>query len=95
MDITIHSIRSWKMSAVVAERFQKDNIFLVGDSAHQFPPAGGFGMNTGIQDAHNLAWKIGLVHNNICNKELLLSYHAGIPTYIVRNMIPVILISYL
>ena len=32
--------------------------FLAGDAAHRFPPAGGFGMNTGIQDAHNLAWKL-------------------------------------
>ena len=34
------------------------NAFLAGDAAHRFPPAGGFGMNTGIQDAHNLAWKL-------------------------------------
>jgi FAD binding domain len=33
-------------------------VFLAGDAAHCFPPAGGFGMNTGIQDAHNLAWKL-------------------------------------
>jgi hypothetical protein len=33
-------------------------VFLVGDAAHRFPPAGGFGMNTGLQDAHNLAWKL-------------------------------------
>lgn len=33
-------------------------VFLVGDAAHQFPPSGGFGLNTGILDAHNLAWKL-------------------------------------
>ena len=33
-------------------------MFLAGDAAHRFPPAGGFGMNTGVQDAHNLAWKL-------------------------------------
>jgi hypothetical protein len=37
---------------------QVGNAFLAGDAAHRFPPAGGFGMNTGIQDAHNLAWKL-------------------------------------
>ena len=37
---------------------QNGRVFLAGDAAHQFPPAGGFGMNTGIQDAHNLAWKL-------------------------------------
>jgi len=36
-------------------------VFLAGDAAHRFPPAGGFGMNTGIQDAHNLAWKLAAV----------------------------------
>ncbi len=36
-------------------------VFLAGDAAHRFPPAGGFGQNTGIQDAHNLAWKLAAV----------------------------------
>ena len=38
--------------------WQEGRVFLAGDAAHRFPPAGGFGMNTGIQDAHNLAWKL-------------------------------------
>ena len=33
-------------------------VYLVGDAAHRFPPSGGFGMNSGLQDAHNLAWKL-------------------------------------
>ena len=37
---------------------QAGRVLLAGDAAHRFPPAGGFGMNTGIQDAHNLAWKL-------------------------------------
>lgn len=37
------------MKTELAEQFQKDRIFLIGDAAHVFPPAGGFGMNTGIQ----------------------------------------------
>ena len=37
---------------------QAGNVYLAGDAAHAFPPAGGFGMNTGVQDAHNLAWKL-------------------------------------
>jgi FAD binding domain len=36
-------------------------VFLAGDAAHRFPPAGGFGMNTGVQDVHNLAWKLAAV----------------------------------
>ncbi len=61
----IVSSNSWVMSAQVADRYYtEDGVALVGDSAHVFPPAGGFGMNTGLQDAHNLAWKIAHVFHN-------------------------------
>jgi len=64
----ILSVRSWTMSSQVAERYMNEhqNIILVGDAAHSFPPAGGFGMNTGLQDAHNLAWRLAL---NLHRKE--------------------------
>ena len=57
-----------------AKTFQKDNIFLIGDSAYQMPPYAGQGLNTGIRDILNLIWKINLVVNFNCNKNLLLSY---------------------
>ncbi|KAL3790414.1 hypothetical protein HJC23_013586 [Cyclotella cryptica] len=62
-DFDVLSIRSWTMSSQVAERYVNDshNVVLVGDAAHAFPPAGGFGMNTGLQDAHNLAWRLALM----------------------------------
>ncbi|XP_012085624.1 2,4-dichlorophenol 6-monooxygenase isoform X2 [Jatropha curcas] len=62
-DINVIEIKPWVMHAEVSEKFVScDNrIILAGDAAHRFPPAGGFGMNTGIQDAHNLAWKIASV----------------------------------
>jgi 2-polyprenyl-6-methoxyphenol hydroxylase-like FAD-dependent oxidoreductase len=49
-------------------------VFLVGDAAHVHSPAGGQGMNTGMQDAFNLAWKLALVFRNSCDEQLLDSY---------------------
>lgn len=73
--ISIKSIRPWTMRAQIANSFSLGgSVFLAGDSAHVFPPAGGFGMNTGIQDAHNLAWKLAAVINQGANPDLLESY---------------------
>ena len=72
----IDSIGHWNMSGQVAERFQQGRVFLAGDSAHRFPPTGGLGLNTGIQDAHNLAWKLAAVLHGEAPLELLNSYEA-------------------
>jgi putative polyketide hydroxylase len=53
--------RSWSVAAYVADRFQAGRCFLIGDAAHVMPPTGAFGGNSGIHDAHNLAWKIAHV----------------------------------
>jgi putative polyketide hydroxylase len=52
------------------------NVFLVGDAAHQLPPMGGFGMNSGIQDTHNLAWKLAAVLRDGASPRLFDSYAA-------------------
>mmetsp|Transcript_12734 Transcript_12734/g.21326 ORF Transcript_12734/g.21326 Transcript_12734/m.21326 type:complete len:561 (+) Transcript_12734:2561-4243(+) len=52
-------------------KYAYGNVFLIGDAAHQFPPSGGFGMNTGMQDAHNLAWKLSYVLKGVADKQLL------------------------
>ncbi len=57
------------------KEFRKLRVFLAGDSAHIHSPAGGQGMNTGIQDAFNLAWKLALVVNDRAPAQLLASYH--------------------
>ena len=57
------------------KEFRKLRVFLAGDSAHIHSPAGGQGMNTGIQDAFNLAWKLALVINGRAPAQLLGSYH--------------------
>ena len=59
--VTIEDVMHWQALADVAERFQDGRVFLAGDAAHVMPPNGGFGGNTGIQDAHNLAWKLAAV----------------------------------
>ena len=67
----ILSIGTWTMNAVVAERLKQGRVFLVGDAAHQLPPTGGFGMNTGVQTAHNLVWKLVLVRAGAADAALL------------------------
>jgi hypothetical protein len=57
-DIKIIHKGIWNLSSMVADRYHQGNIVLAGDSAHSIPPSGGLGMNTGIQDAHNLAHKL-------------------------------------
>jgi 2-polyprenyl-6-methoxyphenol hydroxylase-like FAD-dependent oxidoreductase len=59
-----------------AARFRKDRVFLLGDAAHIHSPVGGQGMNMGIQDAFNLAWKLSLVLRSGGNPQLLDSYEA-------------------
>jgi 2-polyprenyl-6-methoxyphenol hydroxylase-like FAD-dependent oxidoreductase len=54
----IHHVWSWGHDQAVTDRWREGRVFLAGDAAHHFPPHGGFGMNSGIQDVHNLAWKL-------------------------------------
>ncbi|BCC30569.1 FAD-dependent oxidoreductase [Bacillus cereus] len=71
----IVSVLPWEATESTAAKFQDNRIFLVGDSAHIMPPTGGFGSNTGIQDAHNLAWKLAAVIKGKANPKLLETYH--------------------
>ncbi|MEO0626818.1 MAG: FAD-dependent monooxygenase [Bacteroidota bacterium] len=74
LDIDIKSISFWRMSAQLAERYRQGKVLLVGDAAHCFPPTGGLGMNTGIADSHNVAWKIHAVLTGIAPIEFLDTY---------------------
>ncbi|MCU5111598.1 FAD-dependent monooxygenase [Bacillus wiedmannii] len=71
----IVSVLPWEATESTATKFQDNRIFLVGDSAHIMPPTGGFGSNTGIQDAHNLAWKLAAVIKGKAKTKLLETYH--------------------
>ena len=66
----------WRVSKQVAATFRKGRIFIAGDAAHRFPPNGGYGMNSGIQDAHNLAWKLAFVVRGFATDRLLDTYTA-------------------
>ncbi len=68
-----HSI--YKVHHRCVDAFQKGRVFLAGDAAHVHSPAGGQGMNTGLQDAHNLAWKMAMVIKGIAKENLLITYN--------------------
>jgi 2-polyprenyl-6-methoxyphenol hydroxylase-like FAD-dependent oxidoreductase len=72
--IQIEDVMRWQSEANTAERFREGSIFLAGDSAHVMPPYGGFGGNTGVQDAQNLAWKLAWVLKGAASPDLLDTY---------------------
>ncbi len=84
-DIEIHGIRSWAMTAQVADTFSSQRCFLIGDAAHRFPPTGGLGLNTGVHDAHNLAWKLAWTLHDIAPTQLLDTYTAERRPVALRN----------
>jgi putative polyketide hydroxylase len=72
--VRLFDARPWEVSAGIADRFSEERTFLIGDAAHSIPPTGGFGGNTGIHDAHNLAWKVAFVLNRAADASLLDTY---------------------
>jgi 2-polyprenyl-6-methoxyphenol hydroxylase-like FAD-dependent oxidoreductase len=75
LPVKVLGVAPWVASAHVAEQYRHGRIFLVGDAAHEMPPTGGFGMNTGVQDVHNLCWKLALVLQGQAEDSLLQTYH--------------------
>lgn len=76
VEVEVDDIAAWIATADVADRFQSGRILIAGDAAHLVPPNGGFGGNTGIQDAHNLAWKLAAVLRDGAGPALLDTYDA-------------------
>ncbi len=66
----------FRISHRLVDRYSVGRVFLCGDAAHIHPPTGAQGMNTGIQDAYNLAWKLALAVRGVAAAGLLESYHA-------------------
>src|SRR5690606_15477689 len=76
LPVEIGNVRRWEATAEVADQLRSDRVFLIGDAAHEMPPYGGYGGNTGIHDAHNLAWKLAAVLDGRAGDGLLDSYDA-------------------
>jgi len=76
LEVRIDGVSRWRATAEVASRLRAGRVFLAGDAAHVMPPNGGFGGNTGIHDAHNLAWKLALCLSGAAGDGLLDSYEA-------------------
>ncbi|HTF13027.1 MAG TPA: FAD-dependent monooxygenase, partial [Asanoa sp.] len=75
----------WTAEALTAERYADGPVFLVGDAAHRFPPAGATGLSAAIHDAHNLAWKLAAVFHGHAGPALLDSYRAEREPVGLRN----------
>ncbi|MFE9307622.1 FAD-dependent oxidoreductase [Streptomyces sp. NPDC006706] len=74
LDVEITGKASWRAAERVADRYSAGRVFLAGDSAHEMSPTGAFGSNTGIQDAHNLVWKLAAVLGGWAGPGLLETY---------------------
>jgi 2-polyprenyl-6-methoxyphenol hydroxylase-like FAD-dependent oxidoreductase len=74
VDCTFEGKNLWERKRTVADRFMDGRVFLAGDAAHAHPPNGGLGMNTGIQDAFDLSWKLAAVLHGWGGEALLESY---------------------
>jgi 2-polyprenyl-6-methoxyphenol hydroxylase-like FAD-dependent oxidoreductase len=77
VDISVSKVNwfaSYRVHHRVANNFEKENVFLLGDAAHIHSPAGGQGMNTGIGDAMNLAWKLASVSSGVLQPTILKTY---------------------
>lgn len=73
-DFELESTGTWVMTSQTADRFRDNRLLLLGDAAHRFPHTGGFGLNSGVQDAHNLAWKLDAVLRGAADPSLLDTY---------------------
>ncbi|WP_405725206.1 FAD-dependent monooxygenase [Streptomyces sp. NBC_00028] len=76
LDVQVTGKAPWNAAQRVARSYRSGRVFLAGDSAHEMSPTGAFGSNTGIQDAHNLAWKLAAVLDGWAGEALLDTYDA-------------------
>jgi putative polyketide hydroxylase len=72
--VEVKGVGLWQINATVADRLVTGRVVLCGDAAHQFPPTGGLGVNTGLQGMHNAMWKLGLCIRGLAGWSLLKTY---------------------
>lgn len=63
-DLVIVHVGRWRLQAQLADRMHREGVFLAGDTAHTYTPAGGFGMNCGFQDVNQLVHSIHMMERN-------------------------------
>ena len=85
-EIELLSTMPWTRRELVADKYGVDRVWLVGDSAHQLSPTGAFGMNTGIQEANDFAWKVAAMVQGWGGPNLLKSYEIERKSIAARNV---------
>ena len=76
LDIDVLAVNHWILEARHAERYRQGRVLLVGDACHRHPPTTGLGLNSGIQDVHNLCWKLAAVISGYASEDILDSYES-------------------
>jgi putative polyketide hydroxylase len=75
LEVDVLSLGLWKLNATTVEQFVKGRVVICGDAAHQFPPTGGLGVNTGLQGMHNVMWKLAAFAKGQGSWKLVQTYH--------------------
>jgi 2-polyprenyl-6-methoxyphenol hydroxylase-like FAD-dependent oxidoreductase len=74
-DVEFQHVGYWDLRFAIADDYVKGRVFVAGDAAHSHPPYGGYGINTGFEDARNLGWKLAASLQGWGGDRLLESYH--------------------
>lgn len=85
LQIQVHKVSHWIVESVLANHYGSGRCMVIGDAAHRHPPTTGLGLNSGIQDAHNLAWKLALLVRGQAGAGLASSYEAERRPVAARN----------
>ncbi len=85
VDIKVHKVSHWIVECVLANHYGKERALVIGDAAHRHPPTTGLGLNSGIQDAHNIAWKLAAVIKGQAHHKLMSTYEAERRPVAARN----------